>query len=563
MARKINRLNARAVGTITKYGRHADGGGLYLSISPNGGRRWVFLFRWHGKPTEIGLGSARDVTLARARELAARARAKLAEGFNPKDVRRPSEGATFGECADRVIEAMRPSWRNGKHAAQWEMTLRDYAAPLRHLPVDKITTDDVFSVLKPFWNEKPETASRLRGRIERVLDAAKAQGLRSGENPARWRGHLDQLLPKRERLTRGHHAAMGYYGLPAFMADLQARQATAAPLPAFMVDLQPRQVTAALALEFAILTAARSGEVLGARWDEFDLDRAVWTIPATRMKAGREHRVPLSRRALKIAKAMREGRNGEFVFPGRKPGKPLSGMALEMVLRRIKTDVTVHGFRSTFRDWAADRTGFPNEVCEAALAHVAAYRHGDLFDKRRKLMEAWASYCGALVEMGRIPLSELSDTPPFRLDTTVLAGRIDDILGDDRGVPNGKSNRIKLNSDQKQKLKLALIKAAECAHSLASKGPLPNRVPGGGRPPDNAYFVFIDDLVCGCEGCGLKIGLRYVSGSQSLPVRVFIELVPLLWRRKTKNPRKLFERWQRLQADPRSRIIRSASAGRN
>ena len=221
MARKINRLNARAVATITKHGRHADGGGLYLSISPNGGRRWVFLYRWHGKPTEIGFGSARDVTLARARELAAQARAKLAEGINPKDARRPSEGATFGECADRVIEAMRPSWRNGKHAAQWEMTLRDYAAPLRRLPVDRITTDDVLSVLKPLWNDKPETASRLRGRIERVLDAAKAQGLRSGENPARWRGHLDQLLPKRQRLTRGHHAAMSYADVPAFMSDLQ------------------------------------------------------------------------------------------------------------------------------------------------------------------------------------------------------------------------------------------------------------------------------------------------------------------------------------------------------
>jgi integrase len=385
MARKINRLNARAVATITKHGRHADGGGLYLSISPNGGRRWVFLYRWHGKPTEIGFGSARDVKLARARELASNARSKLAEGVNPKDARKPSEGATFGECADRVIEAMRPSWRNGKHAAQWEMTLREYAAPLRRLPVDKIATDDVLSVLKPLWNEKPETASRLRGRIERVLDAAKAQGFRSSENPARWRGHLDQLLPKRQRLTRGHHAAMSYGALPAFMSDLQARQATAA-----------------LALEFAILTAARSGEVLGAKWSEFDLDRAVWTVPAERMKAGREHRVPLSRRALKIVKALNQTRDGDFVFPGQKSGKQLSAMALEMVLRRMKVDgVTVHGFRSAFRDWAAECTNFTNEVCEAALAHVienkaeAAYRRGDLFDKRRKLMEAWAVYCSA------------------------------------------------------------------------------------------------------------------------------------------------------------------------
>ena len=218
-----------------------------------------------------------------------------------------------------------------------------------------------------------------------MLDAAKAQGLRSGENPARWRGHLDQLLPKRQRLTRGHHAAIAYAELPAFMANLQSRQATAA-----------------LALEFAILTAARSGEVLGARWDEFDLDRAVWTVPAERMKAGREHRVPLSRRALKIVKAMHEAHDGDFVFPGQKPGKPLSVMALEMVLRRMKIDdATVHGFRSAFRDWAAECTNFTNEVCEAALAHVienkaeAAYRRGDLFNKRRKLMEAWAAYCAA------------------------------------------------------------------------------------------------------------------------------------------------------------------------
>ena len=391
MARKINRLNARAAATITRRGRHADGGGLYLSISPNGGRRWVFLYRWHRKPTEIGFGSARDVPLARARELASKARTKLAEGNNPKDVRRPTEGSTFGECADRVIEAMRPSWRSSKHAAQWEMTLRDYAAPLRRLPADRITTDDVLSVLKPLWNDKPETASRVRGRIERVLDAAKAQGLRVGENPARWRGHLDQLLPKRQRLTRGHHAAMSYAELPGFMSDLKSRQATAA-----------------LALEFAILTAARSGEVLGARWEEFDLDRAVWTVPAMRMKAGREHRVPLSRRGLKIVKAMHEARDGDFVFPGQNSGKPLSVMALEMVLRRMKIEsATVHGFRSAFRDWAAECTNFTNEVCEAALAHVienkaeAAYRRGDLFDKRRKLMDAWAVYC-ATPKAGKI-----------------------------------------------------------------------------------------------------------------------------------------------------------------
>ena len=391
MARKINRLNARAVATIIKNGRHADGGGLYLSISPNGGRRWVFLYRWHGKPTEIGFGSARDVMLARARELATQARTKLAEGINPKDARRPPGGATFGECADRVIEAMRPGWRNSTHATQWQMTLQDYAAPLRRLPVDRITTDDVLSVLKPLWNDKHETASRLRGRIERVLDAAKAQGLRSGENPARWRGHLDQLLPKRQRVARGHHAAMNYSDVPAFMSDLQARQATAAS-----------------ALEFAILTAARSGEVRGARWEEFDLDRAVWIVPPRRMKGGREHRVPLPQRAHKIVNAMYEARNGDFVFAGQKPGRPLSVQTFLRLLSRMKIEgVTVHGFRSAFRDWAAECTNFPNEVCEAALAHVigntaeAAYRRGDLFEKRRKLMDAWAAYC-ATPKTGKI-----------------------------------------------------------------------------------------------------------------------------------------------------------------
>jgi integrase len=249
--------------------------------------------------------------------------------------------------------------------------------------VDKVTTDDVLSVLKPIWNQKPETASRLRGRIERVLDAAKAQGLRTGENPARWRGHLDHLLPKRQRLTRGHHPAMEYTRLPAFMRDLRARHSTAS-----------------LALELAILTTARSGEVLGARWGEFDLDRGVWAVPAARMKAGREHRVPLSRRALEILKLMSEVRDGPYVFPGQKAGKPLSVMALEMVLRRMKIErATVHGFRSSFRDWASECTNFSNEVCEAALAHVienkaeAAYRRGDLFEKRRKLMDDWGVYC--------------------------------------------------------------------------------------------------------------------------------------------------------------------------
>jgi integrase len=383
MARKINRLHARAVTAIAKFGRHADGGGLYLSVSPNGGRRWVFLFRWQGKPTEIGFGSARDVPLARARELASQARSKLAEGINPRGFRTASEGATFGECADRVVEAMSPSWRNEKHQAQWKMTLREYAAPIRGLPVDKVTTDDVLAILKPLWNEKPETASRLRGRVERVLDAAKAQGLRSGENPARWRGHLDHLLPRPKKLARGHHPAMPYDELASFIARLREREANSA-----------------LALELCILTAARSGEILGMRWSEVDLDKKTWTVPANRMKAGREHRVPLSRRAVAILSQLEKLKAGDFVFPGQVCDKPLSNMAMEMVLRRMKIEeATVHGFRSTFRDWAGNVSNFPREVVETALAHVIgdkaeqAYRRSDALEKRRKLMEAWAAYC--------------------------------------------------------------------------------------------------------------------------------------------------------------------------
>jgi integrase len=380
MVQKINRLSARGLPGITKPGRHADGGNLYLFISPNGGRRWTFLFRWRGKPTEIGLGSARDVTLARARELATAARARLAEGLDPRSVRNTAaDGKTFGDVADSLFESMESSWRNSKHRQQWQNTLRDHANALRAVPVSEITTDDVLAVLQPIWSTKAETASRVRGRIERVLDAAKAKGLRSGENPARWRGHLDQLLPKRKRLARGHHAAMPYTDLAAFVARLRKREAMAA-----------------LALEFAILTAARSGEVLGARREEFDMMAKVWTVPPERMKGGREHRVPLSDRALEIVTIG----EGDFVFPGARRGKPLSPNALAKILSRMHVnDAVVHGFRSAFRDWAGECTHFPREVCEAALAHVienkaeAAYRRGDALEKRRELMAAWADYC--------------------------------------------------------------------------------------------------------------------------------------------------------------------------
>jgi integrase len=377
------RLTARKVKTA-KQGKYSDGGNLYLIVSGSGARKWVLRFTWRGAAKEMGLGSASMVTLSDARDRAAEARRLVANGINPIEERKRDKGIpTFGALANDVCEVLSAGFRNDKHKAQWRMTLDTYAAPLRTKPVDTIGTGDVLAVLKPIWSEKPETASRLRGRIEKVLDAAKAKGFRTAENPARWRGHLDHLLPKPLKLSRGHHAAMPYEELPAFTGELRDRQATAA-----------------LALEFCILTAARSGEVLGCQWSEIDLDKNVWTVPAHRMKAGREHRVPLSRRAAAILGDLRKANLGPFVFPGQSRNKPLSNMAMDMMLRRMKRDaVTVHGFRSSFRDWAGNVSNFPREITETALAHVIgdkaeqAYRRSDALEKRRKLMDAWAAYC--------------------------------------------------------------------------------------------------------------------------------------------------------------------------
>lgn len=393
-ARTLNKLSATQAAKLKAPGRHSDGGRLYLFIDDSGRRRWIFMYTRVGKRTELGLGSGRDLSLANARTEAAALRAILVNGGDPRAERAKDDHVpTFGESADTYVKAMRPSWRNEKHAAQWVMTLTRYAEPMRGKPVDEITTQDVLDVLQPLWQRTPETAERLRGRIENVLDAAKARGHRSGENPARWRGHLDQLLPKRQRLSRGHHKALAYEALPLFLADLRGRDSVAA-----------------LALEFLILTAARSGEVLGAQADEIDLEKGVWTIPAERMKAGREHRVPLSLRAIDIVEAMQALGRPPYLFPGPKPKAPLSSMAMAMLLRRMKSDITVHGFRSTFRDWASETTSFPHEVCEMALAHTiankaeAAYRRGDLFDKRRNLMDAWAMYCASSGKGKVIPL---------------------------------------------------------------------------------------------------------------------------------------------------------------
>jgi integrase len=382
MGRQIDKLTARRVETVKAPGRHSDGGGLYLNVTESGAKSWLFMFKKAGRRREMGLGSAQSVPLARARALAAAARQHIAAGHDPLAMRVKPASMTFGEAATALVESMSSSWRNAKHRAQWAMTLTVYAAPLSSLPAADVTTDEVLGVLQPLWLTKPETASRLRGRIERTLDFAKARGMRFGENPARWRGHLEALLPKRPKLTRGHHKALPFADMPKFMTELRKREGTA---PA--------------ALEFGILNAARSGEVLGAKWSELDLQARIWTIPADRMKAGRAHRVPLSNRSAQILKSMSQVRISDFVFPGSKAARPLSVMALEMVLRRMKVDSTVHGFRSAFRDWAGESTAFPREIAEAALAHLVgdeverAYRRGDALEKRRALMEAWASFC--------------------------------------------------------------------------------------------------------------------------------------------------------------------------
>lgn len=398
MARAINKLTARTVATIKEPGRHSDGGGLYLVVDKSGAKRWVFLFRWQSKLKEMGLGGLTAVSLAKAREKAAAAREQVADGINPI-THQQGQRTTFGSFADQLLTDIEGQWRNLKHRAQWRMMLTHYAAPLRDKAIDAITTDDVLSALRPIWTTKPETASRVRARIERVLDAAKAKDLRQGENPARWRGHLDQLLPRRQKLARGHHTALQFRELPAFMAALRARPALAARV-----------------LEFTILTAARSGEAFGAQWDEFDIERKLWTVPAARMKAGRVHRVPLSDAAVSLLLELASVRVGDLVFPGTKAGRPLSGMSMEMLLRRMRVPVTVHGFRSTFRDWAGEETEFARETAEAALAHVVgdaterAYRRGDALAKRCALMQAWADYCGSKGTAG-VKKSSTLDTP--------------------------------------------------------------------------------------------------------------------------------------------------------
>jgi integrase len=403
-ALKIERLK-------TKIGMHHDGGGLYLQVTrrkpkdqtedeSGGGASWVLRYMLNGKPREMGLGPLALFGLADARAKALDARRLRHAGIDPIEHRRAersrqrleaAKAITFKECAESYIASHRTGWRNAKHKYQWTATLETYAEPIiGKLPVQAIDTALVLKVIEPIWTEKPETASRLRQRIENILDWAKVRGYRAGENPARWRGHLDKLLPARAKVAAVEHLAALPY----------------AELPAFLIELRMRDATAARALEFAILTGARTGEVIGARWSEIDLLDKTWTVPAGRMKAGKEHRVPLAPRALAILEEMAKDRPAgddgkNYLFGGAKLGKPLSNMSMLMLLRRMGRgdDLTVHGFRSTFRTWAAERTSFPREVIEAALAHTigskveAAYQRGDLYAKRRRLMEAWAQFC--------------------------------------------------------------------------------------------------------------------------------------------------------------------------
>ncbi len=388
MARQLNKLTAIQVKKLTKAGRHSDGGGLYLHISKNGGRRWIYRYSVKAgdkaRLREMGLGSARDVSLAQARQLRQEASNHVLIGRDPIAERdKDTQTFTFGKAATDFVNAKEGEWKNEKHRAQWRSTLETHCAAIWEVPVDQIGIDEVLGVLKPIWGRIPETATRVRGRIERVLNAAKARGWRSGENPALWRGNLDHLLPKPQKLARGHHAALPYKDVPDFMQMLRERTSVSAR-----------------ALEFLILTAARSGEVRGALWQEIDMEPMIWTIPAERMKAGRQHRVPLCQRAMEILKHAGPAGGDDYVFPGNRTGSALSDMTLSMMVRRLGYDViTVHGFRSSFRDWAAEETDHAREVAESALAHVIgdaterAYRRGDALEKRRSLMRDWEAFC--------------------------------------------------------------------------------------------------------------------------------------------------------------------------
>jgi integrase len=403
MARAINRLTAVGVNKAKAPGFYADGAGLYMRIGPTGAKSWVFRYRSAGRLHDMGLGALHTVNLSEAREKAREQRKLRLDGLDPLAAKRTRQAKvllaaasaiTFNECAERYILAHRAGWRSGSRSEQqWRQSLADYVYPvLGALPVQSIDTGLVLKAIEPIWTEKTETASRVRGRIENILDWATARGYRVGENPARWRGHLENLLPRRSKVQRVEHlAALPYTEIAGFFSELRQQESVAAR-----------------ALEFLILTAGRVSEVVGARWEEINVAERVWAIPAPRMKGHAEHRVPLSAPAMAVVERMAAVRSSEFVFPSRRAG-PCRPKAIWKLLHRMnRADVTIHGFRSTFRNWAAERTNFPAEIAEMALAHKVgsaveqAYRRTDMFDKRRQLAEAWSRFCNNPTMLGEV-----------------------------------------------------------------------------------------------------------------------------------------------------------------
>lgn len=388
--RALNRLSVKWIESGKREpGYYADGGGLWLRVTASKTRSWIFRYTRAGKTHDIGLGAYLNVSLELARAKAAEQRAILGRGDDPKTIRLAAKAdavarMTFKQCAEKYIEANRAGWKNAKHGDQWASTLENYAYPvIGQLDVAHVDTAHILKILEPIWDSKNETASRVRGRIERVLAWAITRKLRKGDNPAKWAHHLDTILPPPSKVKKtGHHEALPYQDVNAFIEALKGE-----------AGVSPK------ALEFTILTVARTNEVIGAAWSEIDMQQAVWTIPAKRMKAKKEHRIPLTSRALEILKEMEGLREGDFVFPGWKEKTGLSNMAMLKLLKRIgRDDLTVHGFRSTFRDWAGETTSHPREVIEHAMAHQlkdkaeAAYARGTLFDKRRALMADWETY---------------------------------------------------------------------------------------------------------------------------------------------------------------------------
>lgn len=403
-----NKLSVRKIDALTKIGNYGDGGGLWLQVSKWQTKSWVFRFTFDGKRREMGLGSCKDVSLADARMLAESFRRMVRNDTDPIEARKAERTAkrtermnivTFSFCAEKYIEAHRHGWKNAKHAQQWTNTLAQYAYPIvGEMPIKNVDTALVLRILEPIWTTKTETASRLRSRLENILDWATTHGYRTGDNPARWKGHLENLLPKPSKVRKvEHHAALPYSQMNTFMKALRQHDSISA-----------------LALEFLVLTAARTSEVIAATWDEIDLKEKVWTIPASRMKAEREHSVPLSSRCIEILNKAAIMRQSDFLFPGSRTNKGLSNAAMDKLLQvTLNYDYTVHGFRSSFRDWAGECTNYPRDLCEMALAHTikdkteAAYRRGEMLEKRRRMMDDWQKFCNTVTDVG-------SDAIPIR-----------------------------------------------------------------------------------------------------------------------------------------------------